>query len=138
MSKFGFTNDIEEYEHVICWRDAAVADGWEIHPTYGGHESKDRACTLTRDGFKALVLTLDQLGAKNWKYEAEVNLWGPDGLMIPAGIEYDWERIQAGLRRCPKCGAQDVETHRFSFAGRACEVCLPELKREHEKPGWTR
>lgn len=136
MSEFGFTNDNQEYQRVIHWRDAAVADGWEIRPTYDGHESQERASRLTRNGFTVSILTRVDVG--KWKYEAKVNVWGPDGLMIPAGGEYDWPRLQAGLRTCPKCGASNVDTHRFSFAGRACSTCLPDLKREHERPGWDR
>lgn len=26
---------------------------------------------------------------------------------------------------------------RFSFAGRACAACIPEMRRVHERPGWS-
>ena len=39
---------------------------------------------------------------------------------------------------CPKCG-KDVglaNMHRYSFAGRCCEECLPKMREIHEQPGW--
>jgi len=37
------------------WRDAAVADGWSIKPTYQS-EVVEQAASLERDGFHAQVI----------------------------------------------------------------------------------
>lgn len=36
-----------------------------------------------------------------------------------------------------QCGAENVETYQYGFAGRACSKCLPPAKRRDEFPGWT-
>ena len=126
------------YDLAIQFRNAAVADGWEAKPTYE-NESIDRATSLTRDGFKMQIITrYDPKGKVGFKYVTSVNLWGPDRLAIKPTKEYSWKAIIAGLRTCNHCEASDVETFRYSFAGRACEECLPALKAEHERPGWTK
>lgn len=44
---------------------------------------------------------------------------------------------------CMNTGAREPEllvpvaTKSYSFAGRACEQCVPELRRIHEQPGWN-
>jgi len=134
---FGFTNDRADLERVIQFRDAAVADGWVMTPTYD-FESVDRASHLHKDGFVISILSRDNSEAeRNYKYEAQVSIWGPDGMAIKPPQTYDWPTIQAGLRTCNKCGATDVNTERYSFAGRCCAACLPEMRRQHERPGWT-
>jgi hypothetical protein len=121
-SNFDFTKACE-------FRDAAVKDGWLIEPTYE-HESIDRAATLKKEGFFIQVIT--RLGK-----EASINIWGPDGMAINPPDTYSWAAISSGLCICNLCGKTDVETHRFSFAGRACLECLPAAKKKHEYPGWT-
>lgn len=39
---------------------------------------------------------------------------------------------------CPICGKETpyIEQSLFSFAGRCCKDCLPEMKRKYEQPGW--
>ena len=147
--EFGFTNDDKVYREVVAFRDAAIADGWVHRPTYES-EPEERACRLSRGGFTMQILTrsrdnevLDPSRGYHhsihgkWKYEAQVNIWGPDGLCIsPGSPVYDMERIKAGLRRCDACGAKDVETQRYSFAGRCCAKCRPEMAAKYEKPGW--
>src|SRR6266478_4034061 len=114
---FGFTNDFREYERVVAFRDAAIADGWSHEPTYGS-ESEERASRLNRDGFSMQILTrsrgnevLDPARGMHrsvhgkWAYEAQVNVWGPDGMSIDIGPAYDWEAIKAAVRKCPECEA---------------------------------
>lgn len=141
------TNDDVEFERVVRWRAAAVADGWSIAPTYPGTEPADRAARLSRDGFTIQILTRDMLawfeaGKQSWKpkvrYSLSITIWGPDGLQIDPPHEYDGAAIIAGLRHCMNCGADDVETQRFSFAGRCCAACRPEMSRLTEQPGWMR
>lgn len=117
-----------------AWRDAAVADGWSIQPTYD-HESVDRAWRLGREGFKALGLT--RPGNERELPCASVHVWGPDGLAVRPPPVYDWPAIVAGARTCSACGTVDVETQRFSFAGRCCAACRPEMARRYEQPGWS-
>ena len=128
----------------IAWREAAVADGWVIRPTYG-QESVERAASLSHpDGFAAMVLARDNRGHDRPQQcyvpsvTAEVNVWGPDGLAVETGDAYDMDAIRAGLRICKTCGASDVDTQRYSFAGRCCASCRPKMAEKHEYAGWDR
>lgn len=139
MSEFGFTNKADEIERVRRFRDAAVADGWDIAPTYENHEPAESAAKLHKVGFTMMVLSRDRREKKDdskWDYEAQVSLWGPDGLAIKAPAEYDWRLIQDGVHVCSNCGTSAEKTVQYSFAGRCCEACLPEMKKKHEYPGW--
>ncbi len=128
------------YKRAVAWRDAALADGWLSTATYGESEAEDRASTLTRDGFKASIITRTP-EPKPWnpnpKHEGCVTVWGPDRLDVRPGQTYDWEYIKAGLRHCGECNADDVDTARVAFANRVCVPCLPEARKKYEKPGWT-
>lgn len=148
MSMFGFTNDSREYQRVTAWRDEAIADGWKHEPTYE-NEAEERASRLSRDGFSAQILTRSRgnyipdprwpnhpAPHGKWTYEAQVNVWGPDGVAVNPGLSYDWNVLTAGLRVCPECGAEDVETFRVAFANRACEECRPALTARLCTPGW--
>lgn len=134
---FGFSNSLDHLESVKQFRDAAVADGWDLKPTYK-NEDIDRASSLTKDGFKMSIISRDNT-EKNYKYkfEAEISIWGPDGISIPTPELYDFELIRNGLTSCPVCGAKDVKTVRVAFANRACEVCAPALREKLETPGWN-
>jgi hypothetical protein len=136
-SDFGFTNDPEHIASVREFVAAAVADGWSIEPTYPGHETVEQACRLRRDGYLALCLMREKAVGATWHYETSVHLWGPDGLYIEPPYPYDFAAIEAGRRRCMGCGKANVETRRVGFAGRCCDACLPELRKQHEYPGWT-
>jgi hypothetical protein len=136
MSDHGFTNSAEDLERVRQFRDAAVADGWAIAPTYGEHESVDRAAKLHKDGFTMMILTRSPASGPKWKYEAQVSLWGPDGMGILVPEQYDWSAIQDAIHLCGNCKKRVEKTHRYSFAGRCCEECLPEMRKKHEYPGW--
>ena len=145
-NEFGFTNDPQELEKVISFRDAAIADGWAIKPSYPS-ESMGRASRLEKEGFIIQVLSRDntpeskfppnpndRVGIK-WEYEVDIHIWGPDGLIIREPSSYDWEEIKKGVITCNQCG-KEGKTFRFFFAGRACAECLPALKKKYEKPGW--
>ena len=136
VMKFGFTNDKAEYDRVVAFRMAAIADGWTLAPIYE-HEPAESHATMSRDGFKAHVKARIKQPGEKWKYETEVSLWGPDGLHIPTPEVYSMDTLVEALRVCPKCKAKDVDTVRYSFAGRCCNVCLPEMRRRHEYPGWA-
>jgi len=133
---FGFTNNEELYQQAGVFRDAAAADGWEIEPTYGT-ESVDRAASLTKDDFVMRVLSRTHEEGSKWKYQAEVYIWGPDGLAINPPNKYDFEAIKEKVESCGYCNAKGVPTQRVGFAGRSCETCLPEQKKIQEYPGWT-
>jgi hypothetical protein len=138
MPAHGFTNDPLQLARVRAWVEAAVADGWTRTATYP-HESIERACTLRREGWQALVLmretALSSLPGK-WRYETDIHLWGPDRLAVEPGDVYDWQRLQRELRHCYACGARDVDTQRVGFADRVCAGCLPGMKAKIETPGW--
>lgn len=118
----------------LTWRLAALADGWTEEPTYKG-EPVEHAARMRRDGFLAIVVA--RPGDARTKPYGSLAAWGPDGLGLRVPVPYDWEQLRAGLRHCTACGADDVDTTRYSFAGRCCAACLPEMRRQHEKPGWT-
>jgi hypothetical protein len=128
----------QQVERATKFRDAAVADGWSIEPTYEGSEDVSRAAKLRRDGFVMSVLTRTPTDKpyQNY-YEGSVSIWAPDGMSVKTPNEYSYEAIVAGVRTCNECGATDVETHRFSFAGRCCAKCLPAARRVAEPPGWA-
>ena len=126
----------DKLERICRFRDAAVNDNWSIEQTYNT-ESQDRAAKLRRDGFTMNIVTRDgRRDNVNW-VESAIHIWGPDDLVINPPINYDWGAIQKGLRTCNNCGKTNVETVRYSFAGRCCRACRPEMKRIHEQPGWT-
>src|ERR1700675_3073414 len=100
---FGFTNDDARLHAAQAFRDAAAADGWSMRSTYES-ESIDRASTLRRDGFTMQVLTRDNSEQKRkWKHEAQISIWGPDGLAIKPPSTYDFAEIMARTRRCGYC-----------------------------------
>lgn len=134
---FGFTNDKSQWDAAIAFRDAAIADGWTAEP-YFPNESFDQASRLSRDGFICSILTRDKretVGTK-WKFQAKVNIWAPDGLAIAVPMVYDSAVILSSQRRCQYCKAEDVDTQRVGFAGRCCANCLPEKRKQIERPGW--
>jgi hypothetical protein len=137
--EFGFTNNIEDLESVRQWVADAVVDGWSIEATYRV-ESVERAATLVKDGYKALVLMRDNSNetGRRWKYEAQVSAWAPDRMAISVPRHYDFALIEKAVRRCGECGAKDVDTQRVGFAGRACVACLPAARKKYEFPGWTK
>lgn len=108
---------------------SAAIDGWDMSPMYQG-EDVSSAASLKRDGFVMQVI------ARPKERLASVAIWGPDGLRIITPPVYSMADILAGTRQCSNCKASDVDTIRFSFAGRCCKKCLPEMRREHEQPGW--
>jgi hypothetical protein len=134
--EYGFTNDVNRLRGAEQFRDDAAADGWLKEPTYG-HESVDRASRLTRDGFVIQVLTRDNSAeGRGKKFEAAVHMWGPDDLAVDPPEFYDFAEIKRRTRICSACKAEDVETQRYSFAGRCCEACLPKMRAATEYPGW--
>ena len=137
-----FTDSKKIFDKTVAFKEAAIADGWEAESMYK-NEDISQACALTRDGYHMQILTRDfeseprpRLKPRH-RYECDVSIWGPDRLAIKPPEEYNSEMIIAGCTTCNLCGATDVETHRYSFAGRACDGCLPAAKAEHEKPGWN-
>jgi len=133
-NEFGFTNDQEELNAAVAWREAAIKDGWIIEPTYKLEPMESHA-SLKKEGFHATVMARIKTSGR-WKYEAQVSVWGPDRLAIRPPRIYSWEAIVAGLNTCNVCG-NTGEMFSYSFAGRCCENCLPDMKKKHEYPGWT-
>lgn len=133
-------NNIEQLRHVQKFRDDAVKDGWSIKPTYSSHESVESASSLSKNGFSMLILTrthdLNKYPNVNNLYEVDISIWGPDELAIEVPDRYDMQKIIDGMRFCKQCGKTDVDTFRYSFAGRCCKDCLPALREEYEQPGW--
>jgi hypothetical protein len=135
-----FTNDKNVFDKVVAFRDAAIADSWNIEQTYKDQkhckgEPVESASTLTRENFKMMILTRTENIGK-WKYEVEITIWGDDELQIKRPEEYDWEKIKEGKKICDNCNVKNVKTFRYSFAGRCCEKCLPAMRAKYEHPGW--
>lgn len=133
---FGFTNDKAIYDKVIQFRDDMIADKWQYRPTYPSYESQDRAMTLNKDGFTAMILTRTNIGS--WKYEAAISIWASDKLSIVIPDKYSMQALLDGIHTCGNCGKTGVETFRYCFAGRCCKECLPAMQEKYEQPGWTR
>jgi hypothetical protein len=131
---FGYTNDKQKWDAANAYREAAVNDGWEIEPTHA-HEPITSCATLKKNDFVMMINTRTEQG--KWKYVASVHIWGPDKKAIEPGDIYNWNYIQNGLSRCNNCGVENVKIFQYSFAGRCCEACLPEMRKQHEYPGWT-
>jgi hypothetical protein len=131
----------EQQRKVVEWRDAAVADGWSIAPTYAPTETIEQSATLEKDGFKAQILTRDNVNPRsspNKICEYTIFAWGPDRLSVRITFPYDWERIKASLTTCPECKRAGIPTERVGFANRVCAECAPALRKRIETPGWTR
>jgi hypothetical protein len=137
-NKWGFSNDVADLEAVRQWVATAVADGWQIEPTYQT-EPVESAATLDKGGFRAMALMRDrgENHDRRYRYEAKVSAWGPDGLAISVPATYDFALIEKAVRRCGECGREDVDTQRVGFAGRTCADCLPAARKKHEYSGWT-
>lgn len=123
----------KEYNDAMVFRKAAMEDGWSTEPG-SPNETAFRYSHHTKDGYTMHIVTrLNDNPENTW---SSVSIWGPDDLCIQPPSVYDWGLIQERLRYCATCGTNDVDTFRYSFAGRACKDCLPELKRIHEFRGW--
>jgi hypothetical protein len=134
--EYGFTNNEDRLRGAQQFRDDAERDGWVKTPTYGT-ESVERASSLSKDGFKMLILTRDNSAdGRGKKYEATVNIWAPDRLSVNTPQFYDFNELVRRTRVCSKCNAKDVDTERYSFAGRCCSACLPAMRTATEQPGW--
>lgn len=131
---FGFTDDAGRLDLVARYREAAVADGWSMRPTFGC-ESIEGAATLEKDGFTMQTIARPPASPGGW-YHASINIWGPDRLAVKPPDEYSMEAIRAGLRCCHYCDVTDVDTQRVSFAGRCCAGCVDQQRRVLEQPGW--
>ena len=135
---WGFTNDDAEYEEVIQFKKAAIADGWIPRPTYQNSnvDSIDTACSLTKDDYKMSVISRVKEKPRKWKYEANVAIWGPDTLSISVPHIYSMKAIEKGLRICGWCGKPNVDTQRVAFCNRVCKACRSAAQEKLEFPGW--
>lgn len=123
-----------EIAAVRVWREAAEADGWIAEATYD-HESIDRAFKLSRDGF--VIMGLTRPSDERSLGSGSLNGWAPDAMSIKLPVIYPgMEAIAEAAKTCYNCGNHPVETFRYSFAGRCCKDCLPEMQRIHERAGW--
>jgi hypothetical protein len=127
-------------ENVDTFREAVVADGWTVEATYDGYEPLEQAWTARKNGFSLQAIARPSKEYPNGrvsKEQAHIHAWGPDSLAVPVPEKYSMETLANAVNTCNCCGAKNVETFRYSFAGRACATCLPELKKKTEYPGWT-
>lgn len=129
------TNSQYQLDAAHAYRRAAISDGWTFGPLYG-HETYDRACKLKRDGFVMHIISRDNSSKTGkFKYDASISIWGPDGLCVRPPAAYSFAEIKKSSERCNHCGGPNGN-HRYSFAGRCCAECLPEMQRTHEQTGW--
>ena len=139
MNAEDFTEDARVA--AAAYRLAAVADGWESEPLYQNEPEEHAAKLRSAAGFVMHVIARSPDDRPEHVTrrapEGGVHVWGPDGLAVRVGRTYSREEIDAGLTTCNNCGARAVRTFRYSFAGRACAACLPEMRRLHERRGWA-
>lgn len=131
-----FTSRQSDLDAAHQYRVDAEADGWACEPLYA-REDVTRAARLTRDGFVMHVIARDNSsrGYKE-KFETGVNIWGPDGLAVKPPRPYGgMDAVVDAASRCNNCG-NTGGYERYSFAGRCCLACLPEMRKKHEQPGW--
>ena len=130
---FGFTNDDKEHQRMMGYRQAVIADGWTCKPRYEG-EPIDSYSEHEKNGFTLIICTRSPVG--KWKYQAEVSIWGPDGLAIEPPKVYSMDGILKNESKCCMCKTVGVPTSRVAFANRVCDKCLPEARKKLEYPGW--
>ena len=134
---FGFTNDKKVYDRIVGFYKAAVDDGWNHAPLYRKLEPESSAAKLNKDGYVMQIIMRDNTEKKSaHTYEAQVAIWGPDNLAVRPPQTYSMDDITKGIRTCNNCGKTDVDTVRYSFAGRCCNECFPAMRERHEQPGW--
>jgi hypothetical protein len=136
--KSGATNDLEDLERVRLFIKGAIRDGWHIAPTHKTM-TVDEAATLTRDGFVIMARMKENNPALGFKFrfDAEIMIWGSDGNALAVPAVYDFSTLNALMRHCHFCDAQDIDTFRVGFADRACSECLPSTRKSIEIPGWN-
>lgn len=122
-----------------AWREAAIADGWDVEPLYDCEEV-ERAAKLTKQGWVIFVFARTPEPGHKWKTntQCEVAAWGPDRLHVDTPDVYDPQVLECGLRHCGRCNRDNVDVTRVGFAGRYCHDCVPEERKVQEFPGWTR
>lgn len=133
ITEWGYTNDVKYFDAANEFIRAAVEDGWELSQTYPS-ECAQRACHLYKDGFVISAITRKDTG--KWKYQVSLHAWAPDKLAIDLPTVYDPETFTKGQFICNLCKKELEKTQRYSFAGRCCEECLPQAKKQYEQPGW--
>lgn len=106
-------------ENIKAYKDAAIADGWTIC-----EQPNNNLIKLTKDEFIMFCLN------------SSIMIWGPDKLAIERPFKYCFEDMVNNLSKCNYCGKENVFTSRVGFAGRCCNECLPEKRKELEYPGW--
>lgn len=123
-------------DQIVKWKADAIADGWELTPTYQ-HESVDRACSLRRDGYHAMLLTRDPIDG-HWDTNPEytIHCWCPKGIALQVPAIYSFAALVANQHVCGECGQVRSQTRRVGFANRVCDECYPKAKAQYEKPGW--
>ena len=121
-------------ENVCAFRDAAIADGWTVKPM-SPHESVDTWARLTRDGYVMHAVARPPRFSYS-KPHASISIWAPDTLGVCVPETYSWNEIQRLATVCDNCMKECEKTVRYSFAGRCCETCLPEMRAKYEQPGW--
>jgi hypothetical protein len=118
-----------------AYREAAVADGWSVRPTYDGHEAVERAATLERDGWVMHIIARTPRDDTELP-SASVCIWAPDKAQIRPPLTYDFAAMVAATKVCIACKSEGVETRRLAFASRVCAACEDDYRRTHMGPGW--
>jgi len=77
-----------------AWVAAALEDDWRVEGKIYVQEPLRRACTLTKEDFRAIVISRDEPAGGRHLPAGCVTVWkGPKQLLI--GLEYDWSQITA-------------------------------------------
>lgn len=72
----------------------------------------------------------------NGNINSGVNICNIDDIYI--SLDTIITKAKVEMNKCPVCGKSIPidKQERYSFAGRCCPDCLPEMKKQHEYPGW--
>ncbi len=121
---FGFTSDKTRLKAARQYRLDALADGWIEEKPEHSKDPLNQYSHLSRDtGWKMHVMARINPEGSTSKYQCSVDVWGPDGLVVRTPNVYSREELKRGVKHCNVCGADNVKTQRYSFAGRGCKSC---------------
>ncbi len=133
----GSENDVR----VRTWKTAALADGWAIKPTYGEHESVDRAASLEKDGYNEgsipEKLQKKPEASRDGESQGQLHYYLRSSLDLESPVTTPgFSRRSEIPKLCSECGQVKPQTSRVGFANRVCDDCKPAAKAKYEKPGW--
>lgn len=110
---------------LMLFEGSAIEDGWQGELMFPGDPD---AVKLTKDGWVIQVVRRNTES----EFHCTLAVFGPDSLQITipsneSGPVYDFDKMKENLRYCKNCESKNVDTFRYSFAGRCCAECRTSL-----------